>query len=622
MAKQEKIGKNWFKNNIQIIIVVIFSILVTISLIYINSTSNILGHSYRDVYFYLIQALRFAGYQINGYEYVYYLSPLVPYLTSILFRFGFVSEWSLFTVTGIFYTMATIGMYYLLKLRFNKNISCFGAILYGSLSINLLWAANGTLDICSIALSIWSLHCFILAMEKNQKYFYLAFPLAVLSFLGKYTGALIFAILILYFFSKKDIFGNIKRYFKHLVGGIIAGFITLTPFFNYYLTNNIPFGFINQAEIISSTTTTSANAIARHTENQLFFYLENIPRFVYAPQEILGYFVLILGIIGLIYGTYKLCSYIKYYYKKNDDEINISFIENIKIRKEICFIILFLSLIFMILAFLTASKISFVVSEMIFFASALIFSIAFNSIFVDLSGLNLFTNKNKDLKKQEGYKYKSFNYDLVMIAWFIGYLIFFSAHLVKAERYFTAFAPGFVFFITFSLDTIVNKLDEKLRRNDSNRNENKNENKENSKKISANKNTKILNFALLKTKIPKIIPVLFILILLISTAGYLTMNKHDTLVDDEKDASLWIKKNIPNYNNTKILSDRGPIYTWYLKSNIEYATPSSADKMGEYLNNESVSYFISISENNTMAGFSEINRFGEVIIYKNDRLVK
>ena len=29
------------------------------------------------------------------------------------------------------------------------------------------------------------------------------------------------------------------------------------------------------------------------------------------------------------------------------------------------------------------------------------------------------------------------------------------------------------------------------------------------------------------------------------------MDKHDTLVDDEKNLSLWIKENIPNYDKSK-----------------------------------------------------------------------
>ena len=595
MSKQGKTENSWLRNNIQPLIVIVFSLLVTSALIYINNTSNILGHSYRDVFFYLIQALRFSGYQINGYEYVYYLSPLVPYLTSILFRFGFVSEISIFIVTGAFYLLSIIGIYYLLKLRFNKNISCIGALLYGSLTINLIWAANGTLDIPSISLSIWSIYCFILAMEKDQKYFYLAFPLAILSFLAKDTGALIFAVFILYFLSKRDIFGNIKRYLKHLIGGIVAGFVVLIPFFNYYITNNIPFGFLNQAEEISSTTTTGANLIAKPVENQLFYYFEHIPQCINVRHEIVGYIVVFIGIIGLIYGFYKLCSYIQDYYRKSEKSISISFFEKIKLRKEIYVILLILSLISMILAFLTASKVSFIISEMIFYASALLFSIAFNSLFADLSRLNLFTNKNKELKNQKRYKYKFFNYDLAMLAWFMGYMIFFSAHLTKAERYFTAFAPGFVFFISYSLDTIVNILNEKP----------------------------IFNSNALKTNLPKMVGILFIILLLVSTANFLTMDKHDPLTDNEKDASMWIKENIPNYNETSIWADRGPIYAWYLKSSVEYRTENvNMSEIGEYLDDRNASYYIASPWNSEVNGFTKMKTFGNVTIYKNDRLVK
>ena len=540
-------------------------------------------------------------------------------MTSILFRFGFVSELSIFIVTGIFYAMSTIGMYYLLKLRFDKNISCFGSILYGSMSINLIWAANGTLDIPSIALSIWSLYFFILAMEKNQKYFYIAFPLTVLSFLAKYTGALIIAILILYFLSKRDIFGNIKRYSKHLIGGIITGIVFLIPFVYYYISNNIPFGFLNQAEEISSTTTTSASAISSHIENQLFYYFENLPSIIHFRIRFIGYLIIILAIIGLIYGTYKLLSYISAYYRKSDKMIGISCLENIKLRKEIYFIVLILSLIAMILAFFTASKISFVESEIIFFASALLFSISFNSIFVDLSKLNLFTNKNKELDKQNRYKYKFFNYDLVMLAWFMGYLIFFSAHLTKAERYFTAFAPGFVFFISYSLDTIVNNLDEIISKKlnikeKSNPKANINKDNKNKVKISLNN---------IKRRIPKIIPILLIITLLLGTMNFLAMDKHDPLVDDEKDASLWIKENIPDYNSTSIWADRGPIYSWYLKTSVNYRNADvNMSEIGEYLDDKNASYYIASPWNNTVNGFSKIKTFGKVSIYKNDRLVK
>ena len=615
MSKQGKKENSWLLNNIQLIIVVAFALIITISLIYINSTSNILGHSYRDVYFYLIQALRFSGLEIGGYEYVYYLSPLIPYLTSILFRFGFVSEISIFIVTGFFYLIAIIGMYYLLNFRFNKNISCIGALFYGSLTINLIWAANGTLDVCSISLSIWSLYFFILAMEKNQKYFYLAFPIAILSFLAKYTGALIFAIFILYFLSKRNIFGNIKRCLKNLIGGMMAGAICIIPFVNYYLANNIPFGFLNQAEEISSKTTAGASAIAKPVENQLFYYFENIPKCIYQPKEAIAYIFVIVGIIGLIYGFYKLCSYIQDYYRKSDEKISLSFFEKIKLKKEIYVFLLILSLISMIMAFLTASKVSFIISEMIFYLSALIFSIAFNSLFADLSRLNLFTNRNKDIKTQERYKYKFFNYDLAMLAWFMGYMIFFSAHLTKTERYFTAFAPGFVFLITFSLDIILKRLDKIFNGKETKSNETSSSN------IKSLKTDKLKKD--FKTRIPQIVAILFIALLLFNTANFLKMDKHDPLVDDEKDASIWIKENVPNYENTIIWSDRGPIYTWYLKSNIGYfQDTNNITAMEKCLNENNVSYYISWQYAGEINGFEKIKSYDNVNIYKSNKLTK
>ncbi|MDO5850648.1 MAG: hypothetical protein Q4P14_05470, partial [Methanobacteriaceae archaeon] len=110
------------KKKLPLIIVVLFAIIVSFSIIYINSSSNILGSSYRDAYLYLIQALKWSGYNITGYDYVNYLSPLIPFLTAILFKLGFVSESSLFLTSGIFYIFGIIGIYYLLKLRFNNYI--------------------------------------------------------------------------------------------------------------------------------------------------------------------------------------------------------------------------------------------------------------------------------------------------------------------------------------------------------------------------------------------------------------------------------------------------------------------------------------------------------------------
>ena len=235
------------ENKLTLTAVILFAAMITSVIIYQNSTHSFLGHSYRDVFFYLIESLRMSGVEITGYAYVNYLSPFVPFLTSLLFRLGFVSETSIFITTGIFFFIGILGMFYLLKLRFDNFLSFFGAFLYGTLLINIKWVANGTLDIAFVALMIWALYFFIQGMEKNQKYFYLAFPLVVLSFFTKYPGALIVEVIVLYFVSKTSILNNIKKYYKNIFGGVIAGVITTIPFLLYFFLNNIPLGFLNQA---------------------------------------------------------------------------------------------------------------------------------------------------------------------------------------------------------------------------------------------------------------------------------------------------------------------------------------------------------------------------------------
>ena len=75
------------QNKISLSFVIVLFAIMTTYIIYVNSSSNILGRSFRDVYFYLIYALRFSGVSISGYNYINNLPPLIPFLTSILFRF-------------------------------------------------------------------------------------------------------------------------------------------------------------------------------------------------------------------------------------------------------------------------------------------------------------------------------------------------------------------------------------------------------------------------------------------------------------------------------------------------------------------------------------------------------
>jgi 4-amino-4-deoxy-L-arabinose transferase-like glycosyltransferase len=565
---------NLHENKLFIIFILLFFSIITILLIWINTSEGILGRSYRDVYFYLIQGLRFSGYDIGGYGYVNYLSPLVPFLTSLLFRLGFINESSIFIVTGIFYPLGILGVYLLLKLRFNNVMSAFGSFLYGGFSINLLWVANGTIDIPSVSLTIWAIYLMVLAIDKNQKYFYLAFPVAILAFFAKYTGGLVIPIMIFYLVSKPNIVQNIKKYYKNFIGGLIAGLITAIPFFTYFYINKIPLGFINQAQEIATKTT----GVIANTEvnNNLFYYFINLPRFIYNPNHDLSWFIIAIIIFGLLIGIYKAIGLLKnrYYNSKKFNKGKIK-IFNKKISINLLYILLFLNIIIIGISFLSSSKISFIYSELIFFLSLFSLSYLMNKI------INIYSSATRE----------NFNYDLLMFSWFFAYMIFFSAHLTKVDRYFTVIAPAFAFFTTLALKFIINILDI-------------------SRITDHVKKVKLVN-------LKNIIPLAIIIILIISSLGYLTTNKHDSLVHDERAVIKWISSYDNNFQSKVIWAERGPIFTWHLKKEVNYVNwLVDPQELSNDMIKNNVIYYISMDPNLEIPSYIKIKTIGKVSIYE------
>ena len=417
-------------NKFTLALVIVFAFVITASIIYLNSTHAILGHSYRDVYFYLLEALRMSGVNFDGYLFINYFPPFLPFLTSILFRLGFVSESSIFITSGIFFFIGIVGMFRILRLRFNNFFAFFGAFLYGTLWINLLWVGNGTLDIPFAALMIWALYFFIQGMEKNQKYFYLAFPFAVLCFFTKYVGAIIVGVMLLYFMSRTNISKNIQKYFKNIVGGIIAGIITSIPFFAYFLLNNIPFGFLNQAEEISSTTSLTASHGGKLIGNNLFYYFDGLIRNISSINHILAArLILDILVIGLVLALLIFIYYLAKSYLKIKG-VNSS-IYKWSVPIKLFYVLLILSVIMIATSFFTASMFSFVYSELLLFSGLYLLAYSFTKIIIGY--------EHVDNIWLSSYPYLAIN--IAMAGLFLSFLIFFTAHLTKTLRYYTSMAP-------------------------------------------------------------------------------------------------------------------------------------------------------------------------------------
>ena len=539
------------ENRFTLFLVLLFSLTITITIVYLNSTHHILNENYRDVFYYLIQSLRFSGTDISGYAFVNYLPPVIPFLTSILFRLGFVSTSSIFIVSGMFFIFGILATFYILRLRFSNLYSFLGAFVYATLFMNISWVGNGTLDIAFISILLWTLYFFIKGIENNQKYFYIAFPLGVLCFFTKYPGGLIFPLMFLYFMAKTNFFTNFKKYYKNIIGGLISGFLCLIPFVGYFLLNNIPFGFLNQAQDISSTSSLTASHRGHLVGNDLFFYIKGLVYYISSTDYFIGIIILAIFFIGLILLILSFKNFLK---KSYDCQRKVQ-VFKWKISLKAVYFTLAVSVLMIILSFLTASLFSFLYSEALLFIGLYLFAYSYSKI-------NLKYSSSAALS-------------ITMIGLFLSYLVFFSSHLVKADRYFTSMAPGFVFLLTLSVEFLLSKV--KTR----------------------------------KFNLKYLIIGLIMCLMIFSSIHYLITIQDESAAVDEKNTTEWIlgKKGI-------VASERGPTYTWYLQREVIFIKdPLSNAKLNNKLLGGNVTYYISFDDVN-LSSYSPIKEFGEVTVFK------
>ncbi|MDO5848215.1 MAG: glycosyltransferase family 39 protein [Methanobrevibacter sp.] len=180
------------------LIIAISSIL---TLYYLIFSMNI-GIFCSDVYVYLVNALFYAGKNVNANKDMW-LTPLTCILTSFLFDVGLKNQVSIFIVTGILAIIGNVGLYLLFRLKFNKVLSFLGVVIYSTFSLNLIWLANGSLDIPAVSLTIWTVLFGIIAIDKNPKYYLWTIVMFLLAFLVRYTVVLILPVLLLYFIYRK-----------------------------------------------------------------------------------------------------------------------------------------------------------------------------------------------------------------------------------------------------------------------------------------------------------------------------------------------------------------------------------------------------------------------------------
>lgn len=563
---------NKYKNDI-IAISALISLILIITYLLLNIDLNIGVYYIRDVFGYLNNALFFAGYN-SGLPSLRGLSPAIPLITSLFFRMGFVSDGTILIVSSSFYVLSTLGIYLLLRLRFNEILSFTGGILLATFPINLVWATKGMLDVPGLCVSIWSVYFMMLSLKKNPKFLYITIPLIIFGFFIRYTVALIIPVLAMQFLLNKNPFKFLKKNLKHIIIAIILGIITLGIFIGIYNYFDLPMFFISQTSAISSANAASQSSTPH--PNNIFYYLNNLLIYIgtqnFIPYSLEpGYFSIFNG--GWSGGSpspisYILCAIsligIGFYLKKLFDAANRSILNK-------------------------NTKMMIIISS----ATLLLFLITFTKISILISLILLSISMLSTYHILYKTEIEYLDLDFIFLYWFIVNFVFFTYHQTKVDRYAITFTPFITYLIILSLDLILNKL--------------------NSNKYSE--------------KIKILVPIGLICGILLCSGIYALSNEphtfdnqvHPNLINasnEEKNVGAWLINHDANYSNKTIWADRGGDMSFILQMQIPSLEKySNSTDFTEEMLKENVTYFITEDNKTFNKPYEKLYQCGEVSLY-------
>lgn len=366
-----------------------------------------------DSFDFLSNALIYAG---HGTGYGDLLRPpAFGFLISLVFRLGYISTNVVFYMDGLLFIFGVIGMYLLLKTRFNNLESFFGALLYSTFPIVITILGVGFSDLASVSFTIWTFYFLILAVKNNSKYFYLVFPFAMLSFLTRYNNALLVFPIFLFLLIHKD---DLK--IKDIFGGIAVSIGLISPvlLFFYQKFGSIIYPFLNFSATSSAVVSSES---AAYYPSPLFF-LEKLPDFT-GPQGSVILAIIILGVIGIV--LTKILAKLR----KNSIKDYLKGLTSMFKVKILIWILL--ALLFIV----SFGKTTYFLNEFIFFILAYL---------------------SYDLVKK--YNLKSVDIDILIFAWFMAFFIFHSIFVIKDNRYFILMAPPVAYLMLLGLKEVVGRI--------------------------------------------------------------------------------------------------------------------------------------------------------------------
>ena len=574
------------KDKLPLLIVAIFSLIVTLKLIEFHMSGGIF---FPDKALYLISSLYYAGmdyYHIMDVNDLFF-SPIISFLASGLFRIGIVDQLSISIVTAIFGFFSFFGLYIFLRNRFNPLLSLTGVIIYGSLSEVLLNLASGLLDIPSISISIWVLVFAIIAIDKNPKYFLISFPLLCIGFFTRYTVGFILPLIFLYYAMQRDLIGNIhfsilnkqfrskiseylqSQEFRYLLVSLLFSIILFVIIVKFLI---LDYGgsltFIEQSTNTFNGYNAGTNII--NFEGDTLYFIKNFSlilfhndRFLDTTQAFILYFILALGFISTIVmiNKNKIFRDSKYYPTLSN------FNKILLLIDVILFIMIFLGF-----------KV---------YSNHMVANICLLSMLLILYYFIVKFNVDKN--------HQALN--ILNFAYFFVYLIFFSLYSVKVTRYALPLIPPFIYFVVLSLNNMI---------------------------LCVKENNGII-FKFNSSKFSKIIPILLICIFMISTISFIGPIEIEKKPVESIDYFINYKGS-PNdlVNVTQHIIETNPDYhsktfasyyhhyrmiKWYLKANVTFINDDY-----RLIDESGVDYVI-LNEKVPFKNYHKIYKCGDFYLY-------
>jgi len=412
-------SNNFVEKHSTIILLILLTIIVSLITYYRILVQIDMG-PVSDSFDFLSNALVFVG-QGTGYSDLL-RPPIFSFIISLFFRLGYTSTITIFAVDGMLFVFGVIGLYLLLKIRFNDLESFLGALLYATFPIILTILSVGFSDLASVSFSIWAFYFLVLAVKKDSRFFILTFPFFMIAFLTRYNNALLIFPMFLYILMNKE-----KVNFKNILIGITASIIIILPvlIFFYEKFENIIYPFINFGTTSSSISISTESA---SYDSNIFFFVEKFPAFV-GPQGITILLIIALGVV--LYLFYRFVRKIPI--KKN-------LLEKLSLKcraKQIKFILFVILIILFLGSFGTTN---YMVSELLFFAVAY--------LFYDIT---------------RNLKLRNIDLHILFLAWFMAFFIFHSIFIIKDNRYFVLMAPSVAYFMILGLSEVSNIIKLKIR---------------------------------------------------------------------------------------------------------------------------------------------------------------